>query len=110
MNIFNEMTTLCVIGKTGTGKSSLCNGFLLGSKCLDMDQHIFDTSASINACTYLTNSKTGKLLGDEVSTRIIDTPGLSENLAADALHIKDMVKHLKNDVQEVHAFLFTVNG
>jgi predicted GTPase len=63
-----------VIGKTGTGKSSLCNAFLIGDT-LDKEEK-FKTSSDINACTNTTVAHSGKLLGDEGLIQIIDTPGL----------------------------------
>ena len=43
--------TIAVIGKTGTGKSTISNAFLLGNNYED-EEEIFKASASVNACTY----------------------------------------------------------
>ena len=97
-----------MIGKTGTGKSSLCNAFLLGD--YTVKEELFMTGADIHASTNLTNSIIGKLFEDEGDVIICDTPGLMENEAADANHIVKMIKYLKNEVKYVSLFCFTVNG
>ena len=50
----SKPVTLIVIGKTGTGKSTLANAFLMGEN--EDDVELFNASASINACTYETSS------------------------------------------------------
>ena len=108
------MVTMVVMGKTGTGKSTFCNSLLQG----DTDPRrrpglveLFNTSPSINACTYKTDFKQGTLLGDKIDQlEVVDTPGLSENETADAKHIIGMIKVLKHDIQKVNLFLFVING
>jgi len=103
--------TLVAIGKTGTGKSTVCNAFLQGEMSDDIPE-LFRTSANINAVTYETIKKDGKLFNKENENyvTIVDTPGLSEGEAEDANHIVNMVKFLKKEVILVSMFLFTVNG
>ena len=101
--------TLCIIGKTGTGKSSLANALLLGDT-LDKEE-LFNTSSSVNACTYNTDSKEGTLMDKGKSPLlVVDTPGLSESMSADSAHIIGMIKYLKEVVKFVKLFVFTVNG
>ena len=44
----DKLVTLVMIGKTGTGKSTLCNAFLLGS---EFEDEVFKMSADVKACT-----------------------------------------------------------
>ena len=46
--------TICVIGKTGVGKSTLCNAILLGPDFAEVKMSKFDMSADINSCTHKT--------------------------------------------------------
>ena len=100
---------MVVIGKTGTGKSTLANALLLGENL--EEEEMFNTSASINACTYLTSSAEGTLLKNGVNPlKVVDTPGLSESMSKDAEHVINMIKFLKKEVRFVKLFCFTVNG
>lgn len=104
-----DYASLCIIGKTGTGKSTLANSLLVGDM-LDKEE-LFNTSASVNSCTYNTASETGTLLGNgKNALMVIDTPGLSESMSADSKHIIGMIKYLKEVVKYVKLFVFTVNG
>ena len=72
---------------------------------------MFNTSSSINACTYLTSSAEGTLMQNGVNAlKVVDTPGLSESMSKDAEHVINMVNFLKKKVRFVKAFCFTVNG
>ena len=48
----NAYATVAIIGKTGTGKSTICNAFLLGNTMENEKADLFQASASVNSCTY----------------------------------------------------------
>ena len=101
--------TVVIIGKTGTGKSTLCNAFLLGDHQDDAKK--FNESASVNACTYKTTHEVGTLMNDGKSPiLVVDTPGLSDGHGRDSSHMKDMTNYLKNEIRFVKLFVFTCNG
>ena len=58
-----QYVTLAIIGKTGTGKSTIANAFLKGAKILEEGyEEVFKTSASVNAVTFDCAEATGTLL------------------------------------------------
>ena len=71
------MLTLCVIGSTGVGKSSLCN-LLSGSSGPEGGCDApkgFDISGGIDACTQQTVTGVHGWLGTGEPVKLIDTPG-----------------------------------
>ena len=57
----SRIPTIVVMGKTGTGKSTLCNALLLGPELELESKQQFSTSPSINSCTYESKRITGKI-------------------------------------------------
>ena len=55
-----EYATIAIIGKTGTGKSTIANTFLQGND--DDKPEVFQASASVNACTFDCKNAIGTLL------------------------------------------------
>ena len=100
--------TLLVIGKTGTGKSALCNR-ISGQK---FDSDIFPVSGEAVSCTQSTalgcinfNGDTEKLIG------LIDTIGFDDpNNDTDIRIITELVGKLKNECSYVNLFGIAVNG
>ena len=98
---------MVVIGKTGTGKSSLCN--ILAGK--DHNDSLFPSNNSMDPGT-------NKTTGQEVLWRgrrgqpfyLIDTPGLKDpRPGADSTNITAMVEELKSR-GKINIFLIAFNG
>ena len=73
----HTMLTLCAIGCTGVGKSSLCN-LLSGGGGTDGGCDApggFGVSSGIDACTQQTVTGVHKYLGIREPVKLIDTPG-----------------------------------
>ena len=54
--------TIAIIGKTGTGKSTVANALLRGYKVLVDGQELFETSSSVNSVTKECKESIGTLL------------------------------------------------
>merc|ERR1711892_58858 len=99
---------LLIIGKTGTGKSSLCN-VITGHS---MDSDIFPVSAKAVSCTQSTqfgwvnfNANVGRPIS------LIDTIGFDDpKKDKDADIIGELVHQLKNNCDYVNLFMIAVNG
>ena len=104
----NELKKLLVVGKTGSGKSSLCN--VLSGYSFNAD--LFEVSAESRSCTQKTNFRNVFFNGDSMKPiSIIDTIGFDDpNKDTDATIISDLVVKLKNDCDYVNLFLITVIG
>ena len=105
---YNELKKLLVVGKTGSGKSSLCN--VLSGYSFNAD--LFEVSAESRSCTQKTNFRNVFFNGDRMKPiSIIDTIGFDDpNKDTDATIISDLVVKLKNNCDYVNLFLITVNG
>ena len=99
---------LLIIGKTGTGKSSLCN-VVSG---LDHDAKVFPVSASAESCTQSTQFADVLFNNDKSRPiSVIDTIGFDDpKNDLDAVIIADLVSKLKNQVDYINTFVIAVNG
>jgi len=104
----NMMRKLLVIGKTGTGKSSLCNR-IAGYPA---NANIFPVSAAAASCTQSTQFGTVMFGGNnERPLSLIDTIGFDDpNNDTDVKIIAELVDKLKNSCDHVNVFAIAVNG
>ena len=107
-NSQNVFKTLLLIGKTGSGKSSLCNR-LSGHEARS---DIFLQSSSSDPCTQETTFGIVKLGGNrEHYMSLIDTVGFDDpNNDTDVLTIAELVTKLRNGCDFIDAFGITING
>ena len=104
----NERKKLLVIGKTGTGKSSLCNvltGNLPNAKA-------FPVSSKSTTCTQETTFADANFCGvPSKPLSIIDTIGFDDPTKDhDAKIIADLVLQLQQNCDYVNTFVMAVNG
>ena len=104
----NGRKKLLIIGKTGTGKSSLCN-VISG---LPHDADVFPVSSDATSCTQKTALADVFFNGDKSKElNIIDTIGFDDpSNDLDATIIADLVTTLKNNVDFINTFIIAVNG
>mmetsp|Transcript_40779 Transcript_40779/g.73662 ORF Transcript_40779/g.73662 Transcript_40779/m.73662 type:complete len:844 (-) Transcript_40779:67-2598(-) len=97
--------TICVIGPTGTGKSSTCNSFF---RCRSDD--LFKVGSSLSSTTTDTALEQRPWRGSGQLVRCVDSPGLGDSEGRDNQHVNAMVSFLKEQVKQVHVFLILFNG
>jgi len=105
MEINNDCKSVVILGKTGTGKSSILNS-LTGVK--DM----FPEGEELNSKTKEVKSFKGSLKYDDTRNYyIIDTPGFYDSDNEDKSHIKNILIFLKTlkDFGGLNAVYFTVS-
>merc|ERR1712037_568728 len=104
----NGRKKILVIGKTGTGKSSLCN-VLVGA---DHDADLFPVSAEAMSCTQRTVFCDAFFNKDkEWPFSLIDTIGFDDpDKDDDAGIIAELVLRLKHGCDFVNLFIIAVNG
>ena len=104
----NGRMKLLVIGKTGTGKSSLCN-VIAGE---ESDHDIFPVSAGAEGCTNVTQFANINFNGNEKRPiSLIDTVGLDEQSVEDnADVVAELVEKLRNACDFVNLVAVLVNG
>ncbi|CAG0901030.1 unnamed protein product [Darwinula stevensoni] len=98
--------TICIIGVTGSGKSTLGN-ILLGRPRNDPTG--FKTSAYSSSCTLEVESLDGRWLGNGDAIRVIDTPGHGDAWGRDQELRREMVSLLEME-GAVHAFIWVKNS
>ena len=95
--------TLLVIGKTGVGKSTLCNT-LTGSES-------FPVSSGATSCTQQVRITDGSLMGDDnQKITIIDTVGFDDAAKDTDSETATLIKKLKADVDHVNLFVIVLDG
>jgi len=84
-----ETHSFILLGKTGVGKSSLCNNICKENK--------FEVSDSFESCTTETSSQT--IINDEKKYKllIIDTPGFDDTEGRDDKNIETMKNYIKEN-------------
>ena len=104
----NGLKKILVIGKTGTGKSSLCN-VLAGKEC---NAKYFPSSSKSTSCTQKTRFKNVFFNGDKKKqVTVIDTMGFDDPTKNhDAKIIAELVVKLKTKCDYVNLFVLAVNG
>ncbi|XP_023348693.1 uncharacterized protein LOC111717425 [Eurytemora carolleeae] len=104
----NGLKKILVIGKTGTGKSSLCN-VLAGKEC---NADYFPTSSDPTSCTQETKFANVFLNGDKNKpVSLIDTIGFDDPTKDhDATIIAELAVKLNTRCDYVNLFVLAVNG
>ena len=104
----NGLKKVLVIGKTGTGKSTLCNVLTEN----DHDAEIYPVSAGGASCTQSTKLADIFFNGDQsCPITLIDTMGFDDATKNhDAEIIAELVVKLKNDCDHINLFLLVLNG
>ena len=104
----NTFKKVLIVGKTGTGKSSLCN--VVAGKAHDAD--LFPVSAEAHGCTGTTTFGNVFFNGiKETPVSLIDTVGFDDpERDTDATIISDLVIKLRTKCDYVNLFVIAANG
>ena len=104
----NERPKILLLGKTGSGKSSLAN-VLSGNKYND---ELFQSSAGADSCTQRNEIADVFLMGDtEKPLTLIDTVGFDDkDKDLDDDIISDLLATLQERVDFINSFVITING
>ena len=104
----NKRQKILILGKTGSGKSSLCNALSGNQNSVEL----FQSSAGADSCTQRNEIADVFLMGDEERpVNLIDTVGFDDkdkNLDDDI--ISDLLATLQERVDYIHTFVITLNG
>ena len=84
-----ETHSFILLGKTGAGKSSLCNNIARENK--------FKVGDSFESCTTQTSSQTITSEENQCNLFIIDTPGFEDSEGRDEANIEMMKKYIKEN-------------
>ena len=104
----NGRKKLLIIGKTGTGKSTLCN-VITGNA---PDAVVFAVSAAAESCTQSTQFAEAFYANDPAyPMSVIDTIGFDDpSQNRDAEIIAELVTKLRDNCDHVNLFMIAVNG
>ena len=104
----NGRKKLLIIGKTGSGKSSLCNVITE----YDHDADIFPVTSDAESCTQRTKFTDVNFNGDKTyPISLIDTIGFDDATKNDDVAIiAELVSKLNNDCDHVNLFAIAFNG
>ena len=102
-----HLKKLLIIGKTGTGKSTLCNR--IAGK--NFNDNLFPVSSSAKSCTQELNFATVQFGGHkERLVNVIDTLGFDDpENDTDVKIISTLVDRLVNNCDYVHQFVIAVS-
>jgi len=95
-----NVLTICLLGCTGVGKSSLANAMFRRR-----EQDIFPVGDGCEAATTMTQMRILPWRGNGPLLRCIDSPGLDDTEDRDLEHNEAFAHVLKNQAKHVHAFL-----
>ena len=85
-----ETHSFILLGKTGAGKSSLCN-------CIAKEKDKFTVGDSFESCTTQTSSQTIKNEENKCNLFVIDTPGFEDSEGRDDKNIESMKQYIKDN-------------
>jgi len=100
-----KIPTICLIGATGTGKSTTANTLFK-----QMENDLFMTSGQMNSTTFEPRSETRPWRGTMANVRCVDTPGLGDTEGRDSDHVRLVAEMLKDYIKYVHVFLVFFNA
>eukprot|EP00092_Neocalanus_flemingeri_P005208 GFUD01005601.1.p1 GENE.GFUD01005601.1~~GFUD01005601.1.p1 ORF type:complete len:567 (+),score=149.53 GFUD01005601.1:90-1703(+) len=107
--ISKELTTIVIIGPTGSGKSSLAN-VLLGESPLCQNCTFPVCSQGMHSCTKETSMTRGPWLGENDLVQVVDTPGFGDSDNDDSELVDEMMTVLNKDVGSANLILLLIKG
>jgi len=95
---------IVIVGKTGSGKSSLANAFL---GCDPQAKNCtFEVCPDMESCTKKTSYGTGRWLRTGMNFTVVDTPGFGDTDGDEQLLIEEMMNILGNTVDHADTILW----
>ncbi len=100
--LLTKLKSICVLGVTGHGKSSLGN--------VICGENVFEANAALKSVTEKVQGMvtTWRDISTHVPLICIDTPGFGDSEGRDSEHVEDIVSSLKT-IGFVHTFIITWN-
>jgi len=97
-----QMPTCCLLGITGTGKSSTGNSLFGG--------RVFNVGANVGAVTTTIAQHQGQWRGSGSMFKCVDVPGSGDTDITDASIGRELAKILSDEVHSVNLFLVVLGG